>query len=43
MKRTIIITGLVAGLILIAMFVFNKLVSKKGNEPLYAQAVRGPF
>ncbi len=43
MKRTIIITGIVAGLILIAMFVFNKLVSKKGNEPLYAQAVRGPF
>lgn len=43
MKRTIIITGIVAGVIVITMFVFNKLVSKKDTETIYAEAQRGKF
>jgi HlyD family secretion protein len=43
MKRTLIITGIVAAVIIIAMFVFNKLVSKKDTEIVYAEVKRGPF
>ncbi len=43
MKRTLIITGIVAAAIVIAMVVFNKLVSKKGDEPIYTEVKRGLF
>ena len=43
MKRTLIITGIVAGLIIIAMFVFNKLISKKDTDTIYAEAQKGMF
>jgi len=43
MKRTLIITGIVAGLIVIAMFVFNKLVSKKDTETVFADVQKGQF
>ncbi len=43
MKRTLIITGIVAGFIVIAMFVFNKLISKKNTEVIYTEVKRGPF
>lgn len=43
MKRTIIITGLVAGLIMIAMFVFNKLASKKDTASIFTEVMEGPF
>jgi multidrug efflux pump subunit AcrA (membrane-fusion protein) len=43
MKKTLIITGIVAVVIIIAMVVFNKLVSKKGTEIVYAEVKRGPF
>lgn len=43
MKRTLIITGIVAGAIIIVMFVFNKLTSKKDTATIYAEAQRGLF
>ena len=43
MKRTIIITGIVAGIIIIALVVFNKLVSKKDTDTLYTEVKKGPF
>ena len=43
MKRTLIITGIVAGAIIIAMFVFNKLVSKKDTTSIYTEVKKGPF
>ena len=43
MKRTLIITGIVAGVIIIAMFVFNKLTSKKDTASTYTEVMRGPF
>jgi multidrug efflux pump subunit AcrA (membrane-fusion protein) len=43
MKRTIIITGIVAGLIVIAMLVFNKVASKKETASIYAEVKQGPF
>lgn len=43
MKRTLIITGIVAGVIVIAMFVFNKLASKKDTASVYTEVRRGPF
>jgi len=43
MKRTIIITGIVAGLIMIAMFVFNKLASKKDTTSVFTEVKEGPF
>ncbi len=43
MKRTIIITGLVAGLIIIAMVVFNKLASKKDTASIFTEVMEGPF
>lgn len=43
MKRTLIITGIIAGVIIIAMLVFNKLVSKKDIASSYTEVKRGPF
>lgn len=43
MKRTIIITGIVAGLIIIAMVVFNKLVSRKDTATVYTEVMKGQF
>jgi hypothetical protein len=43
MKRTLIITGIIAGIIVIAMFVFNKLVSRKDTASVYTEVMRGPF
>lgn len=43
MKRTLIITGIIAGVIIIAMLVFNKLVSKKDTASSYTEVKRGPF
>ncbi len=43
MKRTLIITGLVAVGIMIAMFVFNKLASKKDTASIFTEVMEGPF
>jgi HlyD family secretion protein len=43
MKRTLIITGIVAGVIIIAMFIFNKVASKKETASLYTEVKKGPF
>jgi HlyD family secretion protein len=43
MKRTLIITGIVAGVIVIAMFVFNKLASKKDTTSVFAEVKKGQF
>ena len=43
MRRTLIITGIIAGVIIIAMLVFNKLVSKKDTESNYTEAKKGLF
>jgi multidrug efflux pump subunit AcrA (membrane-fusion protein) len=43
MKRTLIITGIVAGVIVIAMVVFNKLTSRKDTAGLYTEVKKGPF
>lgn len=43
MKRTIIITGIVAVVIVIAMLVFNKVVSKKDTAIIYAEVKKGLF
>ena len=43
MKRTLIITGIVAGLIVIAMLVFNKLVSRKDTATVYTEVMKGQF
>jgi multidrug efflux pump subunit AcrA (membrane-fusion protein) len=43
MKRTLIITGIVAGLIIIAMVVFNKLVSRKDTATVYTEVMKGQF
>ncbi len=43
MKRTLIITGIVAGVIVIAMILFNRLVSKKDTVSVYTEVKRGPF
>lgn len=43
MKRTIIITAIVVGVIIVAMVVFNKLASKKGTDTIYAEAIKGKF
>jgi len=43
MKRTLIITGIIAGLIVIAMAVFNKLASRKDTASLYTEVKKGPF
>jgi HlyD family secretion protein len=43
MKRTLIITGIIAVVIVIAMVVFNKLVSRKDTASVYTEVKRGPF
>jgi len=43
MRRTLIITGIIAGIIVIAMVVFNKLISRKSTEVIYTEVKRGPF
>jgi HlyD family secretion protein len=43
MKRTLIITGIVAVVIVIAMIVFNKLVSKKDKVSTYVEVSKGLF
>jgi len=43
MKRTVIITLGVVAFAVIALFVFNKLTSKKESDGLYAEAIKGDF
>src|SRR4030066_455233 len=43
MKRTLITTAIVAAAITLALFVFNKLVSKDKSSNVYAEAKRGFF
>jgi multidrug efflux pump subunit AcrA (membrane-fusion protein) len=43
MRRTIIITGIVAGLIIVAMILFSRLGKGKEGAANYAVAIRGPF
>jgi hypothetical protein len=43
MKRTLIITGIVAGVIVIAMLIFNKVTSRKETASLYTEVQKGPF
>jgi multidrug efflux pump subunit AcrA (membrane-fusion protein) len=43
MKRTIIISGIVVGVTLIALILFNRLLSKKDDSGIYAEAVQGKF
>jgi multidrug efflux pump subunit AcrA (membrane-fusion protein) len=43
MKRTLIITGIVAAVIIIGLIVFNKLVSKKDKVSTYAEVSKGLF
>jgi len=43
MKRTIIITFIVAAAITVAMIIFNKVVSQDKSKELFAEAKRGPF
>ena len=43
MRRTIIITGIVAGLIIVAMIIFSRLGKGKEGAANYAVAIRGPF
>ena len=43
MKRTLIITGIITAVIVIALVIFNKLVSKKDKVSIYTEVSRGPF
>jgi HlyD family secretion protein len=43
MKRTIIITLAVVSVAIIGLFVFNWLASRKENDNLFAEAIRGDF
>jgi multidrug efflux pump subunit AcrA (membrane-fusion protein) len=43
MKRTLITTGIVAAVIVIAMIVFNSLTSKKDTASVYTEVKQGPF
>jgi hypothetical protein len=43
MKRTLIITGIVAVVIVIAMIVFGKLTSRKNTTSVYTEVKQGPF
>jgi len=43
MKRTIIITGIVATAAIIIMIAFNTFFTKKGNENIYAETIKGDF
>lgn len=43
MKRTLTITGVIVAAAFLFLFVFNKFTSKKGEEILFAEAVKGEF
>ena len=43
MKRTIIITGIIAAVAIIIMIAFNTFFTKKGNENIYAETIKGDF
>ncbi|TFG44077.1 MAG: RND transporter, partial [Bacteroidia bacterium] len=43
MKRTLITTAIVAGVIIIAMILFNRLGSSKNTTSFYTDVKRGPF
>ncbi len=43
MKRTTIITLIIVSVAVIGLFAFNRLASKKENDNLFAEAVRGDF
>jgi HlyD family secretion protein len=43
MKRTVIITLGVVAIAIIALFVFNKLTSKKESDGLFAEVIKGDF
>jgi hypothetical protein len=43
MKRTLIITGIIAVVIVIAMIVFGKLTSRKDTVSVYTEVKQGPF
>lgn len=43
MKRTLIISGIVITLAIVALIVFNRLTSKKSTEYLFAEAKKGTF
>ena len=43
MKRTLIITGIVVVVTIIALIVFNKLTSARSDNSLFAEAVKGEF
>jgi hypothetical protein len=43
MKRTLIITGIIAVVIIIAMIVFGKLTSRKDTASVYTEVKQGPF
>jgi len=43
MKRTLIITGIVVAVAIIALVIFNKLTSKKNDDNLFAEAIKGEF
>ncbi len=43
MKRTLLITVAVVSIAIIGLFVFNKLVSKKEDGKLFAEAIKGDF
>src|SRR4030042_574749 len=43
MKRTLITTAIVAAAITLALFVFNKLVSKDKSSNVYAEAKKGDY
>jgi len=43
MKRTLIISGIIALLVIIALMVFSKLISKKDEVSIFAEARRGLF
>ncbi len=43
MKRTLIITGIVAAVIVIIMIVFGRITSKKDTDIVYTEVKQGPF
>ena len=43
MKKTFIITGIVVGITIIAMIVFNRLTSKNDTPNIFAEVKKGNF
>jgi len=43
MKKTLIITGIVAGLTIIALIIFNKVLTSEDSAGLFAEAINGNF